>query len=474
MNPTDIAPVRNAPTKGAGRSSKGEDSAEDAGDNGFARTMKQVVNGRKQPTAAVRQPGHAQGMADVRARFLEAVKSERNEPAAGDGQITSEGQSGDDERVERQDGEAVGSEPGTAGLRGTHDVLALMMAHGNGHATRRDGEVPSALANDSDPQPGLPKTDAAAALEKLNLVSMKLETHLAQNAAPVSAETAQKLAQLGNGRVGATAKAFEPTVATKASTPGEPRADAKAHDAEATDAMLRVNGQPGTALDANQRGNGALAGGDPGGKGDPKSALREPASAEPANPVADKAASTVPTGSPMEQLAPRLLDTAREMKAVDPAAATASTSAAATPAAGPMRVLSIDLHPADLGSLTVRMSLAGDTLGVHIEAERPETARLLQNDASALSDMLRTAGVQVDGVTVRAAQMDTVSGGTGTGQSFMQDNSQSQPGGAQADARASGGNGRGQDRQPSGESRQDQSQNGQQRSQRSTGSGLYV
>lgn len=475
MTPTDILPVQTKPAKSAGSSRKGEDAAADAGETGFARAMKQVANGKKQSTAAARQPGHVQEMAAARARLLEGEKSQRSERALVADEIASEADEDDNGRLAREDGETQVPAQGVTASRETHDVLALMMAHSRGHEVPRHDAVPTARSIDGEQTPAISNVASASVLEKLNVVSIKLETHLAQaNAQPASMEIAHKLAQLGTDRAGGTTKADRAAVATKVVVPGEHGPSVKVSAPEASEETLLANGQMVAEFNAGQRGSENLAGGDRGGKDDAKLAPARLDNAEAIKPVADKAALPVSTGSPMEQIAPRLIDTAREMKAADRAAATASTSSPATPSAGPMRVLSIDLHPAELGSVTVRMSLAGDTLGVQIEAERSETVRMLQNDASALSDMLRTAGVQVEGVTVRAAQMDTVSSGAGTSQSFMHENSQSQSGGAQADARGSGGNGREQGRQPFGEGPQDQGQNGQQRSHSVAGSGLYV
>lgn len=475
MTPIDIMPPQATPVKAAaGRPSKGEDAKEDNGDGGFAGAMKQVAKDKKQPNAAERQQGHAKETEDAGARLPMAERTERRHRFLTEGEVDGKAQAD----TESDDGEPQASEQGASGnMRGVQDVLAMMAVHARGHdnrsATHREDKQAASSIDVREEQPVTGDKDTAAALEKLNVLSIKTETHLARaNAQPVATDVAQKLAQFAAAQPVGARKGGEP--ATKTTALSEPNGGVKAHDAEAGDAVLPKGGQPGAEVDASQGGLANLAGGGRGAKEDAKLALRALGPAEAANAPADKAQPSTPAGSPVEQLMPRLLDTAREMKSAEPGAATATTNGPHTPAAGPIRVLSIDLHPAELGAVTVRMSLSGETLGVQIEAHRPETARLLQSDASALSDMLRTAGVQVDGVVVRAANMDAVSGNTGSGQSFMQGNSQSQPGGAQQDARASGGNGREQDRQPSGDGGQDQGRNGQQRPERVAGRGLYV
>lgn len=79
-------------------------------------------------------------------------------------------------------------------------------------------------------------------------------------------------------------------------------------------------------------------------------------------------------------------------------------AAPAMPAAGgPVKVLHIQLQPAELGKLEVRMRLTDAGLEVHIRASRHETLALLKNDREALGKVLRGAGHPVDTVTVSFA-----------------------------------------------------------------------
>ena len=86
---------------------------------------------------------------------------------------------------------------------------------------------------------------------------------------------------------------------------------------------------------------------------------------------------------------------------VDPAAAKLGSDA-------PVRTLLIQLQPADLGTVTVKMSLKDDALELHIEASQHETAQRLHQDQEALLKALRTAGYVVDGVAVRVVEADKV------------------------------------------------------------------
>ncbi len=100
----------------------------------------------------------------------------------------------------------------------------------------------------------------------------------------------------------------------------------------------------------------------------------------------------------------------------------------------PAKVLHIQLQPAELGTVTLRMSLKDQTLRLEVEVGNAETARMIQNDRDALSTLLRTAGYLVDGLDVRIADPANSGPANGNGQSTMQ----MQGGGQQqTDARSS-------------------------------------
>ena len=88
-----------------------------------------------------------------------------------------------------------------------------------------------------------------------------------------------------------------------------------------------------------------------------------------------------------------------------PAAHGRTDPVAALPAnstAQPLKVLTVQLHPAELGVVTVRIALRNDTLELQIETDRRDTARLVHADREALSSQLRSAGYGVETLTVRA------------------------------------------------------------------------
>ena len=135
--------------------------------------------------------------------------------------------------------------------------------------------------------------------------------------------------------------------------------------------------------------------------------------------------------SPVQLIASRIMQ-----EASTTAPSTGTAASATTPQQAlmtPAKVLHIQLQPAELGTVTLRMSLKHQSLRLEVEVGSAETARMIQNDRDALSSLLRTAGYLVDGLDVRIAEPSN-SGPATNGQSATQ----MQGGGQQqADARSS-------------------------------------
>lgn len=97
-----------------------------------------------------------------------------------------------------------------------------------------------------------------------------------------------------------------------------------------------------------------------------------------------------------------------------------------------LKILHIQLQPADLGTVTIRMELKESTLSLEVEADRSATADMLRGDQDTLSKLLRSAGYSVDLSTVRVAEADRSSAsqqlGQGSAQSSFQSSPQSQSG----------------------------------------------
>jgi flagellar hook-length control protein FliK len=60
------------------------------------------------------------------------------------------------------------------------------------------------------------------------------------------------------------------------------------------------------------------------------------------------------------------------------------------------RTIQMHLHPAELGSIDVKMQWQGDRLTAQFQVDRPETLVLLQREVPALERTLNQAGVNVD------------------------------------------------------------------------------
>lgn len=160
-------------------------------------------------------------------------------------------------------------------------------------------------------------------------------------------------------------------------------------------------------------------------------------------------------GGPMAQVADGIRS---ELGDAGETALTWSPSASATAkphADAPVKVLLIQLQPADLGTVTVRMSLKDDALNLHIEASQQDTAQRLQQDQDSLSNVLRSAGYLIDGVAIRAADPDrSLVLPSQTSASLSQSSYQQAAGDAPSEGGASQGRGH-QEHNARGQARQD-------------------
>ncbi len=142
--------------------------------------------------------------------------------------------------------------------------------------------------------------------------------------------------------------------------------------------------------------------------------------------------------APTQQIADTIAASLSSADTADPQAAPATTA----PRPGLMqavKVLTIQLQPADLGTVTVRMRLKADTMEVEVAADRRATARLIDGDRDTLASLLRSAGYHVEGLTVRAVDQPGTASSPGAMPGSPEPGPQLQPGGGQPDARPSGG-----------------------------------
>ncbi|MBO0733857.1 MAG: flagellar hook-length control protein FliK [Methylocapsa sp.] len=86
-----------------------------------------------------------------------------------------------------------------------------------------------------------------------------------------------------------------------------------------------------------------------------------------------------------------------------------------------MQILRLQLDPENLGNVTVKMRLAGAKLDLHIEAEKPETARLIGTDKEFLAARLRSEGYAIDSITIASpppGSLPGICGGASTKENF--------------------------------------------------------
>ena len=125
-------------------------------------------------------------------------------------------------------------------------------------------------------------------------------------------------------------------------------------------------------------------------------AVTDASTSEPAKAISSASGPIVP---PSYQIAGRVV-----AAALAPAPETQRTAAAPATTSTPpvIKVLHIELQPADLGSITIRLALKEDALDIRLKADRHETAAMLQQDQEALSRLLTSAGCRVESMTVMA------------------------------------------------------------------------
>lgn len=110
--------------------------------------------------------------------------------------------------------------------------------------------------------------------------------------------------------------------------------------------------------------------------------------------------------------------------------------------AGPLKILTLQLHPTDLGSVLVRMRLQDGRLEMSLRTAREDTAERLRREGEALTGLLREAGYAPEAVTIEssAASQNGAQGPTQNGASerggqppFSADGQDRNPGGATPD-----------------------------------------
>jgi chemotaxis protein MotD len=88
----------------------------------------------------------------------------------------------------------------------------------------------------------------------------------------------------------------------------------------------------------------------------------------------------------------------------------------------PVRMLTLQLEPPSIGSVTVRMRMAGDAVEIHLSADRAETTEMLRQERGALTDLMKSAGYTFDIASIDHTR--TSDAGPGAGQPQTQSDQQ--------------------------------------------------
>ncbi|TGT75084.1 flagellar hook-length control protein FliK [bacterium M00.F.Ca.ET.159.01.1.1] len=154
-----------------------------------------------------------------------------------------------------------------------------------------------------------------------------------------------------------------------------------------------------------------------------------------------------PAQNPIGQTATALVEALASDNGVQQAFASASAGSQTTNSvAVPTHVLKIELHPSELGSVTVSLRLSGEQLSIEMKPETHEAYRRLTTDSDAIVKSMRSLGFDVDKVTILQPSIAAHAASRADATSAMpmstgRDQPSFQPG-------SSGGSGAGGDRQP--------------------------
>ncbi len=93
----------------------------------------------------------------------------------------------------------------------------------------------------------------------------------------------------------------------------------------------------------------------------------------------------------------------------------------------PVRMMTLELDPPNLGAVTIKMRLAGDSVEVHLTADRLETTNLLRQERGALSDAMQSAGYSFDIAAIDHTRAQDANLNNGQSNSQQQQQQQASP-----------------------------------------------
>jgi flagellar hook-length control protein FliK len=105
---------------------------------------------------------------------------------------------------------------------------------------------------------------------------------------------------------------------------------------------------------------------------------------------------------------------------------TAPVQLSTSQANSPVRVLTVQLEPADLGSVAIKMRLTGNHLDLEVVAAQRDTLRALSSDHDRLRGTLESCGYSIDNLSIKASP--SAQSASSDSQNGSQRNPQNQPG----------------------------------------------
>jgi len=142
----------------------------------------------------------------------------------------------------------------------------------------------------------------------------------------------------------------------------------------------------------------------------------------------------VPQLTQLQKIADRVAaDLSTAAGPVDTGAANAMLQDAPRVTDKPVKILTVQLDPPSLGTVTVKVRLAGDAVDVQVSAERYETTQMLRHERDALTERMHSAGYNFEISSIdhnRVADIGA-SGQTPSRSDHQQSSQQQSQGGAQ-------------------------------------------
>lgn len=310
-------------------------------------------------------------------------------------------------------GPAVKGEAGLPG-HGLGDEALAIPGAAEGEAWQRA----SAIAGPGDALAGAPisgRLPSAEATSKVVVTVVAQETHFAPVAGPAPAELGSNSpsAAAASGEAGSTpvVAGDESSQTPLAALPplneskrARDSTEAKAREAQpaATPSLTGVGSLPAAPAGREEAND----------SGRERHAEREPtrdatARTESGTRLPDLPARLETGPSPGAQIARRVL---AETTTLGSATGDGINTQPSAGKGSVLKVLHIDLEPASLGKVTVRLELKDDVLNVRLETAHRDASAAIEKDRDALASALKSAGYVIDGITLQTADPQRATG----------------------------------------------------------------